>query len=126
MNDPATHVENRAGEPAANPYLYMASQIVSGLDGMRREIDPGPPSEVPYAATDQPPLPSTLMEAVSALKQDALFREKFGHAFLDFIITLKEFETNRFLGYLESTGMKLQDALDVTTDWEHREYFDLF
>ena len=28
--DPATHLENRVGEPAANPYLYMASQIVSG------------------------------------------------------------------------------------------------
>ena len=32
--DPATHLENRVGEPAANPYLYMASQIVSGLDGL--------------------------------------------------------------------------------------------
>ena len=81
---------------------------------------------MPYAATDRPPLPKTLMEAVSALKQDVLFREKFGNAFLDFIITLKEFEANRFLKYLESTGMKLQDALDVITDWEHREYFDLF
>jgi len=26
--DAATRLENRAGEPAANPYLYMASQIV--------------------------------------------------------------------------------------------------
>ena len=126
VNDPATHVENRVGEPAANPYLYMASQIVSGLDGMRQKIDPGPPSEVPYAATDRPSLPKTLMEAVNALKQDTLFREKFGNTFLDFIITLKEFEANRFLTYLESTGMKLEDTLDVVTDWEHREYFDLF
>ena len=28
--DPATRLENRVGEPAANPYLYMASQIVCG------------------------------------------------------------------------------------------------
>ena len=27
--DPATRLENRIGEPAANPYLYMASQILS-------------------------------------------------------------------------------------------------
>src|SRR5437588_8060016 len=32
--DPATRLENRVGEPAANPYLYMASQVVTGLAGM--------------------------------------------------------------------------------------------
>src|SRR5262249_4572988 len=34
--DAATRLENRVGEPAANPYLYMASQVVTGLDGMER------------------------------------------------------------------------------------------
>ena len=46
--DPATHLENRVGEPAANPYLYMASQIVSGLDGLDRKLDPGPSADAPY------------------------------------------------------------------------------
>ena len=32
--DPATRLENRVGEPAANPYLYIASQIAAGLDGI--------------------------------------------------------------------------------------------
>src|SRR6185369_3845411 len=32
--NPATRIENRIGEPAANPYLYFASQVHSGLDGM--------------------------------------------------------------------------------------------
>ena len=32
--DPATRIENRVGEPAANPYLYIASQIAAGLDGI--------------------------------------------------------------------------------------------
>ncbi len=39
--DPATRMENRGGEPAANPYLYMASQLVSGRDGDRGEPRPG-------------------------------------------------------------------------------------
>ena len=30
--DPSTHLENRVGEPAANPYLYIASQIHAGLE----------------------------------------------------------------------------------------------
>ena len=46
--DPATHLENRVGEPAANPYLYMASQIYAGLDGMARHTDPGPSADTPY------------------------------------------------------------------------------
>ncbi|TNY02849.1 glutamine synthetase, partial [Escherichia coli] len=48
--DPASRVENRIGEPAANPYLYLASQVFSGIDGIRRQLDPGPLQETPYAA----------------------------------------------------------------------------
>lgn len=40
--DPATRLENRLGEPAANPYLFIASQIVAGLDGVERSAHPGP------------------------------------------------------------------------------------
>src|SRR6185437_12974879 len=40
--EPSTHLENRIGEPAANPYLYMASQIYAGLDGIAHRRDPGP------------------------------------------------------------------------------------
>src|SRR5262249_32716992 len=46
--DPATHLENRVGEPAANPYLYMASQIAAGLDGIARKLEPGPCADAPY------------------------------------------------------------------------------
>ena len=57
--DPATHLENRVGEPAANPYLYMASQIVCGLDGLDRKLDPGPSADTPYEAK-APLLPRSL------------------------------------------------------------------
>src|SRR5438552_17719029 len=48
--DPATRLENRIGEPAANPYLYMASQIFTGLDGMERMLEPGPSADTPLQA----------------------------------------------------------------------------
>ena len=44
-NDPATRLENRIGEPAANPYLYMAANVAAGLDGMRRGLQPPPAVE---------------------------------------------------------------------------------
>jgi glutamine synthetase len=109
--DESAHLENRVGEPTANPYLYMASQIVSGLDGIRHKTDPGPYDEEPYAA-DRPPLPTSLMEAMTALKNDTLFREAFGDPFVDYMILVKESEVKRFL--------------DHVTDWEQREYFEVF
>ncbi|NKB21645.1 MAG: glutamine synthetase [Alphaproteobacteria bacterium] len=109
--DAGTRVENRIGEPAANPYLYIASQIASGFHGIQNQRDPGPPSATPYEA-DKPALPGNLMEAVSALRDSALFREEFGDDFVNYMVAIKEAEIGRFLS--------------ETNDWEHREYFDLF
>jgi glutamine synthetase len=125
LNDPAAHIENRVGEPTANPYLYMASQIFAGLDGIERKLDPGPPSEVPYEA-NKPLLPKTLIEAVGLLKRNELFRKTFGDEFIDYIVTIKEFEYDRFVKYLESAGISAETAADTVTDWEQREYFELY
>jgi glutamine synthetase len=110
-NDPATRLENRIGEPAANPYLYMASQIVAGLDGVDRAVDPPPPADTPYE-TEAPALPKTLREALDALKADSFFREKFGAGFIDYYLQLKNAEIERFQAEV--------------SDWEHREYFEMF
>jgi len=126
LNDPAAHIENRVGEPAANPYLYMAAQIFAGLDGIERKLDPGPPSEVPYAATDKPLLPKNLIEAIGLLKRDELLRKSFGGEFIDYIVKMKEFECDRFVKYLESAGISIEHAADTVTDWEQREYFALY
>ena len=108
--DQATRLENRAGEPAANPYLYMASQIVAGLDGIDRALDPGPSADRPYES-DAPALPRSLIEALAALRANGCFQDKFGKFFIDYFCHLKEAEIGRFLSEV--------------TDWEHREYFSL-
>ena len=74
--DPATHLENRVGEPAANPYLYMASQIYAGLDGIAERRDPGPSADTPYE-TKAPPLPKNLGEAIAALRSSEVFDKNF-------------------------------------------------
>jgi glutamine synthetase len=109
--DPASHLENRVGEPAANPYLYMASQIVAGLDGMACKLDPGPSVDTPYEAAAEL-LPKSLGQALDALRTSACFRQGFGDAFVDYYLAIKDAEIARF----ESE----------VTDWEQREYFDLF
>jgi glutamine synthetase len=109
--DPATRLENRAGEPAANPYLYMAAQIVSGLDGLAAARDPGPSADAPYD-TEAPLLPRTLGEALDALTHDPVLTAGLGAGFVDYFAHIKRAEIARFQAEV--------------TDWEQREYFDLF
>jgi glutamine synthetase len=109
--DPATRLENRIGEPAANPYLYMASQILSGLDGVDRKLDPGPSADTPYE-TKAALLPKTLREAVFALQEDPFFREALGTEFVDYYVHIKNAEIERFQAEV--------------SEWEQREYFEMF
>jgi glutamine synthetase len=109
--DPATRLENRIGEPAANPYLYMASQILSGLDGVDRKLDPGPSADTPYE-TKAPLLPKTLQEAVFALRDNSFFRDALGSGFVDYYAHIKNAEIERFQAEV--------------SDWEQREYFEMF
>jgi glutamine synthetase len=110
--DPGTHIENRIGESAANPYLYFASQIVSGMDGMARGLEPPPAVDNPYDATART-LPGNIIDATNEFKRSALFRRRLGDTFVDYLATIKEFEIRRFLS-------------EEVTDWEQREYFELF
>jgi glutamine synthetase len=109
--DVATRLENRIGEPAANPYLYMASQILSGLDGVDRKLDPGPSADTPYE-TKAALLPKSLREAVFALNDDPFFRQALGAEFVDYYVHIKNAEIERFQAEV--------------SDWEHREYFEMF
>jgi len=116
--DPASHLENRVGEPAANPYLYIASQIYAGLDGVAHKRDPGPSADTPYE-TKARALPKNLGEAVAALRASKVFRAGFGDAFVDYFGHIKDAEFARFTA--ETGG----EGNDVTA-WEQNEYFDLF
>jgi glutamine synthetase len=112
MGNPVTHIENRSGEPAANPYLYMGSQIVAGLDGITNKIDPGSPLADPHAQTQKPLMPSSLCEAVDALSASTMYREALGNEFIDHYISVRRHEIGRFQSHV--------------SDWEHREYFEAF
>jgi glutamine synthetase len=115
--DASTHLENRVGEPAANPYLYIASQIYSGLDGIARRLDPGPSADTPYEAVAAL-LPKSLSEAVTALRADDAFRAGFGGTFIDYYAHVKDAEVERF----RTESIEQADV----TPWEQKEYLDLF
>jgi glutamine synthetase len=108
--DPATRIENRLGEPAANPYLYMASQIHAGLDGLAQRLQPPPACETPYAETGEK-IPTSLGEALAALQADEALRAGLGENFVRYFCRIKQHEIERHA-----------DAKDKS-DFERREYF---
>lgn len=111
VGESASRIENRVGEPTANPYLYLASQLFAGLHGVAQNMDPGPSADAPYE-TPAEKLPRTLSDALAALRADTLLCESLGQSFVDYYCHIKEAEITRF-------------NLEVS-EWEHREYFDMF
>ena len=111
-DDRSTRVENRAGDPAANPYLYMASQVWSGLDGITSNATPPPITDAPYDAETGELLPHSLGEAIDLFEKSTFQRKVLGDEVVDYLATMKRSDWQRFLSHV--------------TDWEQREYFDRF
>jgi glutamine synthetase len=119
----ATRLENRAGEPAANPYLYILSQVVAGCAGMQARLQPPQPDDAPYAA-ERPMLPKSLPDALDALEKETLFRRELGDTFIDYFVKLKRTEAGRYQRSIEVSGTLPQN--DEPSAWEQNEYFDFF
>ncbi len=113
--DRAARIENRLGEPTANPYLYIASQVHAGLDGVEQQLALPAMEANPYAANDQDALPTSLTQAIHALASDRVLRDGFGEAFVHYFAQIKSHEIARY----ESAG-------DARQEWEQSEYFSLF
>lgn len=111
--DTGTRIENRIGEPAANPYLYLASQVYAGLDGIARKLAAPPATDAPYAGSDAR-LPTSLGEALEALRGDAVLAAGFGQDFIDYFARIKESELLR------------HDQAEDKQDFQRREYFSRF
>jgi len=107
----SARLENRIGEPAANPYLYLASQLAAGLEGVAGGLEPGPAADEPYAARAEP-LPRSLGEALDALESDRMLADRLGKDFVAYYTSIKRAEIERFS--------------QEVTDWEQREYFRVF
>ncbi|KRV49560.1 glutamine synthetase [Wenjunlia vitaminophila] len=125
-SDSATHVENRVGEPSANPYLAIGGQLFAGLEGLLgedRAPRPVAPGDTPGAGTPTPTdtLPQSLREALEAFRGGAA-KELLCRPLTSCLTKLKESEVSRFEAWCEREG----PAEGEVTEWEHREYFGAF
>ena len=121
--DSSSRLENRIGEPAANPYLFIASQIAAGIDGIERKLNPPSAATDPYNS-DYPLLPESLEIALDTVANSKFVAEKFGNIFMDYFVKLKQSEIRRYNEYVVQN--KDNTADNDVTQWEQDEYFDFF
>jgi glutamine synthetase len=117
---PGGRVECRAADISCNPYLGAAMILAAGLEGIREQLDPGPPNLV-NAYTLGPEqlaergigmLPRTLAEAIDAFAADPLSKRVFGDAMFDAYVTYKRQEWESYHSYV--------------SDWEQKRYLEFF
>lgn len=109
-----THLEHRVGEPMANPYLAIASQLYAGLHGMMAEPseqlspEPGPVRS----------LPVSLREALELFQSEGA-HDLLGKPLAACLTKVKQSEVSRFEAWCAQHSPD-----DGVTEWEQREYFE--
>lgn len=106
----ALRVEHRQVAADANPYVAMAALLAAGLWGIEHGIEPTPPSLEDASATNAPPLPRSLEEAVHRLAESRAARELLGDGFVDHYLRTRDWEVRQYRR--------------AVTDWELARYFE--
>src|SRR5690606_210320 len=96
----STRIEARNPDPAANPYLALATMLRAGLDGIEKKLVlPEPTDRNIYIMTEEereaagiPSLPSSLREAIDELVRNEVICDALGEHALTHFVELKEIE----------------------------------
>lgn len=108
-----TRLENRLPGADTNPYIALAAMLSAGLDGIRQQIEPPPALARQDAyAQEFTHLPRSLPHALTALEEDEFFRETLGEEYIRHYILMRRAEWERYEA--------------AVTDWEYKEYLDLY
>ena len=108
--------ELRLPDGAVNPYLLQAVIIAAGLDGLRKNADPGPHHDIDMYAeghlvTNAPKLPLNLLDALRAYDADPGLKSAMGDAFSAAFLKLKHGEWNAYCSHF--TEWERANTLDI-------------
>jgi glutamine synthetase len=116
----ATRVELRMPDPACNPYLALAVMLRAGLEGIKHDLDPGPPinkninkmshRERRHLRIDE--LPDNLSAALEALEKDTVMEDALGRHIYDH--------------FLEAKRNEWQEYIQQVTAWEIDRYLKVY
>jgi glutamine synthetase len=107
--------EMRLADGATNPYLLQAGILAAGLDGITKQIDPGPRLDINmytdgHTVKDAKRLPLNLLDALRALQTSSTLQTALGTSFISAYAKLKHAEWNDYARHL--TQWERQATLD--------------
>jgi glutamine synthetase len=115
-----TRIELRTPDPSCNPYLALAVMLRAGLDGIDKQIDPGPPvnkniytmsrRERRHLRIDE--LPANLSEALDEFEKSELMRETLGDHIFSHYLAAKRTEWDSYSRHV--------------SPWEIDRYLDVY
>ena len=109
--------EYRGVDASCNPFLTVASLLVAGHDGIRRELDPGPPQSantydlIQADGDSLQRVPESLGAALVELERDEVVRSAMPGRLWKVFHHYKRDEWERYLA--------------AVTDWEREEYLEV-
>jgi glutamine synthetase len=117
---PGGRLELRLPDAGCNPYLVTAAIVAAGMDGVKNKLHPGPMNNSNlYEATPEQLkqlgiglLPQNLLEAITALEQDAVVQDALGPELAAEFIALKKMEWTEYARHV--------------SDWETQRYVEFF
>jgi glutamine synthetase len=110
-----TRLEHRRAGADVNPYLAIAAMLAGGLHGLAGNLEaPAPAAGDACADSRFPALPSTLADAIGALRDSRLAAALLGSEFVSHYLLSREVEL----------GLWREWEAEQVTEWEHRRYFE--
>lgn len=115
----STRLELRSVDPAANPYLAIATILAAGLDGLKQQLTPVDPVDCNIYALSKAErrkaqitdLPSTLHNALKALDQDDVIKAALGR--------------NLYQSFTESKRHEWEAYRQTVSEWERQQYLSV-
>jgi len=115
----AARIELRCPDPSCNPYLAFAVMLKAGLDGIKNKLEPPEAVEENIYQLDDESLankniavlPTSLLEALDALKKDELMQEVLGEHLFERYVDVKTKEWDEFKKQV--TGWEIDMYLDT-------------
>lgn len=101
----ATRVELRMPDPSCNPYLAFTVMLRAGLEGIKNDLDPGPPinkniytmshRERRHLRIDE--LPANLSDALDQLEKDDVVQDALGRHVFEHFLAAKRREWDEYI-----------------------------
>lgn len=116
----STRLELRSVDPSANPYLAVAAVLAAGLDGLKNKLTPPKAVDRNIYAMDYEErkanhiadLPSTLHNALKALRKDEVIQKSMG--------------PHLYKNFMAAKGIEWDAYRQQVSQWERDQYMQMY